>query len=603
MNMPRRCLIVFLCFTAWAASSFGQTPSSVITIRAVGFRQTSATAQAVFEPSYLISVDFPASVSTSTVVQLRGPVTLTFTRTSPTQYEATATFSTEQQLDAALPGGNYTLAVSGGGPASNTILTLPPRPAIPPSLILNFDELQALTSGTFRVQWQPIASDKSVEVLYLNVYRGEAEIFSSEDTAQISAGATDYAVTNLPIAPGETVTGTLGYVRVTVSSANGGATTIGHGTGVAVEFPITRLLVAPPIIFAQPQSITVGTGSTAVFNVQASGEGLRYQWRDVGAIVQDGPSSMLVLNDARPAVASTYHVVVSNAAGSVTSSPATLSVAAGGAPSRIVNLAIRAAPEDEASPLIVGFVIGGSGTTGTKPMLVRAVGPSLGSFGVSGVVADPQLRLFSGSSPYLENDNWGGDAQVVAVSANVGAFPLSALTSRDASVYIPTLAREVYTMHIRSVGGSSGVALAEVYDATPPTSFSSITPRLVNVSARSRVSPGSNLIAGFVISGPVARTVLIRGVGGALARFGIASRLLDPRLTLFNGPTKLLENDNWDGNQSLTEISRNVGAFDISAAPRDAVLLATLPPGNYTAQVNGINNSSGVALVEVFEVP
>jgi hypothetical protein len=603
MNVPRCGLIIFLCFIAWAVPVFGQTPSSIITIRAVGFRQTSVTEQALFEPSYLISVDFAAPISTSTVVQLRGAVTLPFTRVSATKYEATGVFVNEQQLDAAFPGGDYTLAVSGGGPASNTILTVPSRPVTPPSLILNFNELQTLTSGTFRVEWQPIVSDKTIEILYLNVYRGEAEIFSSEDTSQIPSGATDYAITNLPIAPGETLTGNFGYIRLTVSSANGGATTIGHGTASAVEFPITRLLVTSPVIISQPQSATVAPGSTAVFNVQASGAGLRYQWREVGAVVQDGPSSMLLLNDARPAIASTYHVVVSNAAGSVTSNPATLRLAEGTTPSRIVNLAIRTTTEAAGAPLIVGFVTGGAGTNGAKPMLVRAVGPSLATFGLSGVLADPQLKLFSGTTVILENDNWGGDAQVVAVGANVGAFPLSPMTSRDSILYMPALASGAYTAQISGVGGSGGIALAEVYDATPPASFGAVTPRLINVSARSHVSSGSDLIAGFVITGPVARTVLIRGLGQALASFGVAGTLSDPRLTLFNGATKLLENDDWGGNQALTEVFRSVGAFDISSAPSDAVLLATLPPGNYTAQVNGINNSSGVALVEVFEVP
>jgi hypothetical protein len=236
-------------------------------------------------------------------------------------------------------------------------------------------------------------------------------------------------------------------------------------------------------------------------------------------------------------------------------------------------------------------------------MLVRAIGPSLATFGLSGVLADPQLKLFSGSTVILENDNWGGDTQVVTVSANVGAFPLSLMTSRDSTIYMPSLVSGAYTAQISGVGGSGGIALAEVYDATPPSTFGAATPRLINVSARSHVSSGSDLIAGFVITGPVARTVLIRGLGQALASFGVTGTLSDPRLALFNGPIKLLENDDWDANEALLDVFRRIGAFTISSAPRDAVVLVTLPPGSYTAQVKATNNSSGAALVEVFEVP
>jgi hypothetical protein len=98
--------------------------------------------------------------------------------------------------------------------------------------------------------------------------------------------------------------------------------------------------------------------------------------------------------------------------------------------------------------------------------------------------------------------------------------------------------------------------------------------------------------------------VLIRAIGPTLAVFGVTDTLSDPRLRLFSGSTLVAENDNWGGQAGLTAAAAAVGAFALSnPASSDAVLLLTLPPGGYTAQVSGANNGTGVALVEVYELP
>jgi hypothetical protein len=112
------------------------------------------------------------------------------------------------------------------------------------------------------------------------------------------------------------------------------------------------------------------------------------------------------------------------------------------------------------------------------------------------------------------------------------------------------------------------------------------------------------LIAGFTIGGTTAKTVLIRAIGPTLAAFGVTGTLADPRLQLFAGTTLIRENDNWGGEPQLTAVGNAVGAFKLDeAASKDAVLLVTLPPGSYTAQVSGISNSTGIALIEVYDVP
>ena len=136
------------------------------------------------------------------------------------------------------------------------------------------------------------------------------------------------------------------------------------------------------------------------------------------------------------------------------------------------------------------------------------------------------------------------------------------------------------------------------FDATP---FGHSGTELVNVSARTLVTPGDGtLIAGFALGGTTARTVLIRAGGPALNAFGVGGALADPKLALYSGATKLAESDNWQASSELVDTFTRVGAFHFTARSRDAMLYLTLPPGLYTAQVSGLGSATGVALVEVY---
>ena len=121
------------------------------------------------------------------------------------------------------------------------------------------------------------------------------------------------------------------------------------------------------------------------------------------------------------------------------------------------------------------------------------------------------------------------------------------------------------------------------------------------------IPAGGLLTAGFVIGGATAKTVLVRAIGPrlALAPFGIGGAMVDPKLELFFGQTVIAANDNWSGDAALTLIANAVGAFAVTdAASKDAMLLVTLAPGNYTAQVTPVTGTAGgTAIVEVYEVP
>jgi hypothetical protein len=278
--------------------------------------------------------------------------------------------------------------------------------------------------------------------------------------------------------------------------------------------------------------------------------------------------------------------------------------ASSGPTSRLVNISCRAQVGTGSNILIVGFVVGGAGTSGTEPLLVRGSGPALVPFGVAGTLTDPQLQLYSGSTVLGTNNGWGGNSQIASTAASVGAFAWANSSSHD-SALLESLSGGAYTAQIAGQSGDTGVALAELYDATPAGAYTASTPRLVNISARVQVGTGGNiLIAGFVIGGSASETVLIRASGPALVPFGVAGTLSDPQLQLYSASTLLASNSGWSGSTVIANAAASVGAFAwTNPSSNDSAILVTLPPGAYTAQVSGAGGDSGVALVEVYEVP
>ena len=268
---------------------------------------------------------------------------------------------------------------------------------------------------------------------------------------------------------------------------------------------------------------------------------------------------------------------------------------------RIVNVSVLSALASAAESFSLGFVVGGEGTDGTKPILARAIGPSLSSFVGSGVLADPRLELFAGTNQTGENDNWGGAANVADAMARVGAFGLAGSASRDAA-WVGALPKGDHSVRISAAENGSGSVLAEIYDLSSVGGFTRATPRLVNVSVLKTL--GSGVTVGFVVAGASSCTVLIRAVGPTLgsAPFNLDGVEADPRLALFAGPARLGENNDWGGTAALATAFAQVGAFALPAGSRDAALVATLTPGNYSVQVAGGGATPGIALVEVYEL-
>ena len=255
--------------------------------------------------------------------------------------------------------------------------------------------------------------------------------------------------------------------------------------------------------------------------------------------------------------------------------------------SYLSNLSVRAAMA-AGQTLIVGFVVNG----GAKPMLVRAAGPVLNRYGLTGVV-DPSLTVYTGAGALVsQNDNW--DASLATTFARLGAFAFDA-ASKDAA--LQQTINGPHTAQATATG--AGAILVEAYDAGPND-----TRKLVNLSARFQVGTGDNiLIAGFVLSGNGTRQVLIRAVGPTLASYGVTGTLADPQFTVFDaGGTVIATNDNWSS--SLTPTFDTVGAFHLIDASKDAAMVVTLQAGkSYTVQVSGVGGTIGEALIEIYAMP
>jgi uncharacterized repeat protein (TIGR03806 family) len=268
-------------------------------------------------------------------------------------------------------------------------------------------------------------------------------------------------------------------------------------------------------------------------------------------------------------------------------------------PGRLVNLAARAQVGTGANALFAGFVIAPGAA---KTILVRGIGPTLGTppFNI------PLLTLLgpdSSTRVAATNDNW--NATDATTFSATGAFAL-APGSRDAAV-VAQLAPGSYTVQLTGGGSVSGVALIELYDVDPADGNS--TSRLVNTAVRAQVGTGANiLIPGLVVSDGAPKTVLIRAVGPGIAAapFNVAGTLAEPVITVFAGTQSVATNTAWNtatNAATIREAARTVGAFALAEGSRDSALLLTLPAGAYTIQVAGANNSTGIALVEVYEVP
>ena len=275
--------------------------------------------------------------------------------------------------------------------------------------------------------------------------------------------------------------------------------------------------------------------------------------------------------------------------------------------SQLGNISTRAFVQTGDNAMIGGFIVQG---IQPKRVIIRAIGPELTRFGVPNVLADPILELHDGSGTLIaSNDSWqhtiiGG----IITSDQVLDIRSSGHVPRDAreSAIIADLPAGNYTAIVRGVNDTTGVALVEAYDLDPDSNS-----LLGNISTRSFVQTGDNvMIGGFIVQGTQPKKVIVRGIGPELGAppYNIPDALANPTLELHNGTGDLIaSNDNWRatiiGGIITSDQVRDILRSGYAPGDRrESAIIAELPAGNYTAIVRGVNNTTGVALVEVYDL-
>jgi hypothetical protein len=238
---------------------------------------------------------------------------------------------------------------------------------------------------------------------------------------------------------------------------------------------------------------------------------------------------------------------------------------------------------------IGGFIITG---TAPKHVLIRAIGPSLAGFGVPDALANPALELHGpGEFATMANDNWR-DTQEVAIQST-GIAPSNDLES----AIDVTLSPGAYTAVARGNNNTAGLALIEVYDLSQ-----AVPAKLANISTRAFVSSGDDIvIAGFILGNHNGNDrIVVRGIGPSLTAFGVSAALANPTLELRdNNGALLLANNDWQDNPAQAAELTAAGLAPTNNL--ESGIAATLPPGSYTALLAGVNNGTGIGVVEVYD--
>jgi len=246
--------------------------------------------------------------------------------------------------------------------------------------------------------------------------------------------------------------------------------------------------------------------------------------------------------------------------------------------------------------MIAGFIVQGGPD---KQLVLRGIGPSLTQFGVPSAVADPTLALIDANGTQLaSNDDYisNSDADQDTL-ANEGLTP----SNTKESAIVATIPPGAYTAILR--GKANGVGLVEVYDIS-----NNLSTKLVNISTRGKVEMGDNgaMIAGFIVSAPnnqpgTVQRVAIRAIGPSLKDFGVSDALLDPTLDIYRGSQLILSNDNWTTNSQTDQQTLQSNGLAPSNN-KESALVIDLDPGSYSAVVRGKGNTTGVGLVEVYNL-
>ncbi len=423
---------------------------------------------------------------------------------------------------------------------------------------------------------------------------------------------------------------------------------------LSVRRVFVLLMSAPLIALAQPR-VTIATpmpaspvtpGQAVTLAVMTSDSPASYQWKRDGGMIPGvtGPSYTMSMVGSEDR--GTYQVIVTGSGGATVVELGSMTVTMSDA--RLINLSARAMVGMGSDVMIAGFVSQGDANSANKNILMRGMGPALTGMGgmqSTGILANPNLAIYDGQSHLMaSNMGWmngvvratgsGSSSMPVVVQPAtstmmnaVGAFA-PGMGSSDSALMM-SAPFGAYTAVVSGANNTSGIALAECYDADMASGNSANSARLANMSARANVGGGANgLIAGFVISaGPSGApcTVVLRAMGPALTAMGVSGVMTNPSMTLYDANSKpIASNSGWTNppimatgtgasamrtgiEPATLDMMSRVGAFPPASGSADCAMVATLPPGAYSLAVAGLPDASGkptsgVALVEIYEL-
>ena len=439
----------------------------------------------------------------------------------------------------------------------------------------------------------------------------------ADNDYQSNAGTLTFAPTDTTktitvLVNGDTVVEPNETFTVHLSNASNATIAVADGTGTitnddpAPSFSIDNVTQYEGNAGTTPYVFTVTkTGSTAVSAT------VSFATQDVTATVADNdyqanagtltfaPTdttqtiTVLVNGDTTFEQDETFTVHLSNATNAtITIADGTGTISNDDPPAQLLNISTRAQVQTGEKVLIGGFIVTGSGA---KKVLIRALGPSLTGNGIAGALADPTLELHDSTDALTtSNDNWKDSPDATAIKAT-GIPPTNPLESAIIANLNPN---QNYTAIVRGKGSTTGIAVVEVYDLDSSTS-----PQLANLSTRGFVETGDNvMIGGFIRGGNNNLTrIALRGIGPSLSGSSVPNPLQDPTLELHDSNGAVLSsNDNWQDDP--------VSAAQLMAsglAPQnkfESGIFITLRPGQFTAILRGKNNTTGIGLVEVYNL-
>jgi hypothetical protein len=258
----------------------------------------------------------------------------------------------------------------------------------------------------------------------------------------------------------------------------------------------------------------------------------------------------------------------------------------------LVNLSTRAFVGTGNNVVIGGFIVQGSEPA---TVVIRGIGDSLPAVGINNALSDPVIELHTnGGGTISESDDWIDSSS----ASTIASYHLDPANSRESAI-LATLDPGNYTVVLRSFdngdGNVTGTGLIELYD------LHTTGGRAGNISTRGPVMAGNQvLIGGFIVGGSQTKEVVVRAIGPSLSGAGISGALQDPTVELRDGSGNLVDsNDDWGNHPKAAQIQSEGLA---PTQPAESALQATLNPGSYTAIVRGANGTTGVGLVEIYDL-